>query len=197
MNGHKGWCFADPLPSLRVVVPLPVDRLRFRFLLLVLSLSSLQAAAVARPVVCSTTLEAPTVLLTDDGVLSAPVEVTRCSSVQSTAELIEERFYSWTAPFASGVNLRHQAADLAGFAVAGPDGERFVGFGFPDQTIVWDSVALENTYKMLLEDQSDPIPWRTVDIPNGFSGSLVDDVSSSGFGEYQEEEAFPPVRALW
>ncbi len=133
----------------------------------------------------------------EGGVPASPVEVTRCAKVQSTPALIEERFYSWTAPFASGVNIRHQAADMFGFAVAGPDGDRWVGFGFPDQTIVWDSVALENTYEMLLENQSDPIPWRTVDIPNGFSGSLADDMFSPGPGEYQNEEAFPPVRALW
>ena len=110
---------------------------------------------------------------------------------------MEERFYSWTAPYASGVNIRHQLADMFGFAVAGPDGERFMGFGFPDQTIIWDGTAVENTYTMLLEDQSDPIPWRTVDIPNGFSGSLAEDVGSPSPDVVQGEEAFQPVRALW
>ena len=187
----------DPLPSLRAVVPFPLDRLRFRSLLLLLSLSSLQAGALARPVVCSTTLEAPSVLLMDDGVPASPVEVTRCSRVTSTARLMEERFYSWTAPYASGVNIRHQLADMFGFAVAGPDGERFMGFGFPDQTIVWDGSAVENTYRVLLEEQSDPIPWRTVDIPNGFSGSLAEDIASPVPDVVQEEEVFSPVRALW
>ena len=135
--------------------------------------------------------------LAGGGAPAEPVEVTRCGPVQSTAALMEERFYSWTAPYASGVDLLHQVTDLAGIAVAGPQGNRFMGFGFPDQTIIWDGLAVENTYRMLLEDQSDPIPWRTVDIPNGFSGSLADDVSSPGLSEYQEEEAFPTVRALW
>ncbi|WP_186491563.1 occludin/ELL family protein [Synechococcus sp. BIOS-U3-1] len=164
---------------------------------LLLSLSLFQAAAVARPVVCSTTLEAPSTAISAADVTPSPVEVTRCGPVQSTSAFMEERFYGWTAPYASGVDLLHQVTDLLGIAVAGPQGNRYMGFGFPDQTIIWDGTAVENTYTMLLEDQSDPIPWRTVDIPNGFSGSLVDDVSSSGFGEYQEEEAFPPVRALW
>ena len=152
---------------------------------------------MARPVVCSTTLEAPSSEISVGGVTPSPVEVTRCAPVQSTEALLEERYFTWTAPFASGVDLLHQITNPLGIAVAGPEGNRFMGFGFPDQTIIWDGLAVENTYRMLLEDQSDPIPWRTVDIPNGFSGSLADDVSSSGHGDYQEEEAFPPVRALW
>ena len=197
MNRHGGWCFTDLLPSLRAVVPFPLDGLRFRTLLLALSLSSFQAAAVARPVVCSTTLEAPAVLLSDTVKSAEPVEVTRCSPVQTTEALMEERFYSWTAPYASGVDLLHQVTDLLGIAVAGPQGNRFMGFGFPDQTIIWDGTAVENTYSMLLEDQSDPIPWRTVDIPNGFSGSLAEDVTSTGPVEPQHVEVFSPVRALW
>ncbi|WP_255475896.1 hypothetical protein [Synechococcus sp. BIOS-E4-1] len=157
----------------------------------------MQTAAVARPVVCTTTLEAPSVLLIEGGEQASPVEVTRCARVQSTAALMEERFYTWTAPFASGVNIRHQLADIYGFAVAGPDGERWMGFGFPDQTIVWDGSAVENTYRMLLENQSDPIPWRTVDIPNGFSGSIAEDMASPVPDRVQELEVFSPVRALW
>ena len=110
---------------------------------------------------------------------------------------MEERFYSWTAPYESGVDLLHQVTDLLGIAVAGPEGNRFVGFGFPDQTIVWDGTAVENTYRMLLEDQSDPIPWRTVDIPNGYSGSLAEDLAAPVPDGIEEEEAFSPVRALW
>ena len=197
MDGHGGWCFTDPLPSLRAVVPLPLDRLRFRSLLLVLSLSSLLPVALARPVVCSTTLEAPATLTSKAGVKLSPIEVTRCAPAQSTPALMEQRFYSWTAPFASGVNLLHQVTDLLGIAVAGSEGNRFKGLGFPDQTIIWDGLAVENTYQMLLEDQSAPIPWRTVDIPNGFSGSLADDMSSQASDEIQEDGAFPPVRALW
>ena len=110
---------------------------------------------------------------------------------------MEERFYSWTAPYASGVDLLHQVTDLLGIAVAGPQGNRFMGFGFPDQTIIWDGTAVENTYTMLLEDQSDPIPWRTVDIPNGFSGSLAEDIGSPSPDLLQDEDAFQLVRALW
>ena len=147
--------------------------------------------------VCSTTLEAPTTALPEGGVPAEPVEVTRCGPVQSTSALMEERFHSWTAPYASGVDLFQQVTDLLGIAVAGPQGNRFMGFGFPDQTIIWDGTAVENTYTMLLEDQSDPIPWRTVDIPNGFSGSLAEDIGSPSPDVIQDEEAVQPVRALW
>ena len=90
------------------MVPPPLDRLRFRTLLLLLSLSSFQAAAVARPVVCSTTLEAPSTAISAGDVTPSPVEVTRCGPVQSTSALMEERFYSWTVAYASGVDLLHQ-----------------------------------------------------------------------------------------
>ena len=179
------------------MVPFPLDGFRFRTLLLALSLSSFQAAAVARPVVCSTTLEAPAVLLSDTVKSAEPVEVTRCSPVQTTEALMEERSYSWTAPYASGVDLLHQVTDLLGIAVAGPQGNRFMGFGFPDQTIIWDGAAVDNTYRTLLEEQSDPIPWRTVDIPNGFSGSLAEDSATPVPEVSREEDVFSPVRALW
>ena len=152
---------------------------------------------MARPVVCSTTLEAPSTAISAGDGLPSPVEVTRCAPVQSTTALMEERFYGWTAPYASGVDLLHQITDVLGIAVAGPEGNRFMGFGFPDQTIIWDGVAVENTYRMLLEEQSDPIPWRTVDIPNGFSGSLAEDTATPVPEVSREEDIFSPVRALW
>jgi len=110
---------------------------------------------------------------------------------------MNERYYSWTAPYARGVDLLHQITDILGIAVAGPEGNRFMGFGFPDQTIIWDGTAVENTYQMLVEDQSDPIPWRTVDIPNGFSGSLAEDIATPVPEVSPEKADFSPVRALW
>ena len=56
--------------------------------------------------------------------------------------------------------------------MGGGDGTKVMGFGFPDQTIVWDGSALENTYQVLLEQQSNPMPWRTADVSNGFCQSL-------------------------
>ncbi len=126
-----------------------------------------------------------------------PVEVTRCAAVQTTTALIERRFYTWIAPFSAGVDLLHQVTDVLGIAVGGVQGNRLMGFGFPDQTIIWDGTALQNTYAVLLEEQSDPVPWRTVDIYNGFDGSLADETRSSFLVEAMADTTFPPVRALW
>jgi len=153
------------------------------------------AAGWAGPVVCTTTLEAPS------ATGSGPVEVTRCAAVQTTPELVQQRFYSYTAPFAQGVSITNQITDLLGIAMGGGDGTRMVGFGFPDQTIVWDGTALENTYRVLLEQQSDPMPWRTADINNGFSGSLGSrGAPGSGVSSAWQDGGTswnPPVRGLW
>lgn len=119
----------------------------------------------AGPVLCSSTLEAG-----EAG--TAPVEVTVCEAVQSTSELVTQRFFTWTAPYARGVDLMHQITDLVGIALGGTDGNRWMGLGFPDQTIIWDSSAVHNTMAALLEEQAPAIPWRTLDLPNGFSAGL-------------------------
>jgi hypothetical protein len=79
--------------------------------------------------------------------------VTRCGPVVTTPELVERRAYTWTAPFAQGVDLVHQVTDVLGIAVAGRDGNRVMGLGFPDQTLVWDATAIEATNRVLLEAQ--------------------------------------------
>ncbi|MCP9849612.1 Occludin/ELL family protein [Cyanobium sp. Morenito 9A2] len=158
--------------------------------------------AQAGPVVCNTTVEAPLPGSgASDGFPAAPVEVTRCGVVQTTSEMVERRFYSYTAPFARGVSLTNQITDLLGLAVPGRDGGRIVALGFPDQTIVWDGSALQNTYQALLEEQSSPIPWRTADVGNGFCSGLPE----AGCG--MSVQSFPaparplttytPVRGLW
>jgi len=127
----------------------------------------------AGPVVCTTTLEAPLAGSGAQGMNAAgPVEVTRCGPVTSTPELVERRFYSYSAPFARGIDLTHQITDILGIAMGGGDGTKVMGLGFPDQTIVWDGSAVENTYQVLLDQQSNPMPWRTADINNGFCQGL-------------------------
>ena len=123
----------------------------------------------AGPVLCSSSLEAG-----EPG--TAPVEVTVCEPVQSTSEQVTQRFFTWTAPYARGVDLMHQITDLFGVALAGTDGNRLMGLGFPDQTIIWDSSSIHSTMAALLEQQSPAIPWRTMDLPNGFSAGLSGDV---------------------
>lgn len=125
------------------------------------------ASALAGPVVCTTTLEAPVAN-------AAPVEMTRCGRVQTVPELVTRRFYSYTAPFERGVSLTNQITDFFGIAMGGGDGSRVMGLGFPDQTIVWDGLALQNTTAVLMEAQSSPLPLRTADISPCFTSSLAD-----------------------
>ena len=104
---------------------------------------------------------------------SAPFEVEVCSPTETTGELINRRFYTWTSPMAWGVDPLHQLTDVLGIAVGGIEGNRFMGFGLPDQTLIWDGSALQNTTGALLEEQSLPLPMRTLDISSGFNGSLA------------------------
>lgn len=152
----------------------------------------LAGAAQAGPVVCTTTIEAPQA---QQGMQASlrPVEVTRCGGVQTTPQLVEQRFYSYTAPFARGVDITHQITDLLGISMGGGDGTKVMGFGFPDQTIVWDGTALDNTYQVLLEKQGGLIPWRTGDVGNGFSSSLGSAASSGA----PAASFSAPVRGLW
>ncbi|MBM5800035.1 MAG: Occludin/ELL family protein [Cyanobacteria bacterium K_DeepCast_35m_m2_023] len=147
------------------------------------------AAAVAAPVVCNTTLEAPAPGAKD------PVEVTRCAPVQSVPALVQQRFFTYTAPFAKGVSVGSQIKELFGIST----GSSTV-LGFPDQTIVWDGVALENTYGVLMEAQSDLIPWRTPDISNGFGCSLASPTGCSAAVTPAPGRGVTyrtPVRGLW
>ncbi|WP_063405409.1 hypothetical protein [Prochlorococcus marinus] len=203
-----GWCVKDSLPSLRVVVFFAVmawvsfHKLRMLGLALVTPLAVTGwggSLAWARPVVCTTTLEVPDANQSSKG----PVEVSQCGPLESTGALIERRFYSWTAPYARGVDVLHQLTDMLGIAVAGQEGNRLMGFGFPDQTIIWDGSAVQNTYQGLLEEQSPSLPWRTVDISSGFDNSLSGDVPSEivmvedGPEMNVAPEAFTSIRGMW
>ena len=119
-------------------------------------------SVMAGPLVCTTSVEAPPL-----GSCSAPVEVTVCHPMETTSELINRRFCTWTSPMARGVDPLHQLTDVLGIAVGGIEGNRFMGFGFPDQTLIWDGSALQNTTGALLEEQSPPLPMRTQDIRAG------------------------------
>ena len=153
-----------------------------------LQVGLLAAPIWAGPVVCTTTLEAPD----PEADAVVPVQLTVCEPVETTSELLERRYSTWTAPFTSGVNMLHQVTDLLGIAIGGRDGTRLMGFGFPDQTVIWDGSVMRNTVDALMEDQSPPVPWRSTDIPSGFDGSVTQ----------RSETASPtvevaPVRPLW
>ncbi len=158
---------------------------------------SLLAPAIAGPVLCTTTLEAPMPASSRTG----PVEVTRCGVTRSAPELMEQRYFSFSAPFAQGVNLLHQITDPLGLSIPGRDGGKIVAFGFSDQNIIWDGTAVENTASVLLTDQSAPMPLRTSDITNGFSSNLGAGVGTTVGATYVNPPASttwtPPIRGLW
>lgn len=175
--------------------------------------AALPAAALDTPgpVVCTTTLEAPAMV--GSAAVGAPVEVTRCGVVRTTPELMTDRFYSWRAPFARGTGVINQVTDLLGIAMGGGrNGNRVMGFGFPDQAITWDGSAVENTAAYLLDQQSPGLPLRTADLPSVFGGSVADP-SRTAFCPSPERVGCagvidsilpgptsyytPPVRGLW
>lgn len=176
-------------------------------------LAALPASALDTPgpVVCTTTLEAPA--MGGSSPVGAPVEVTRCGVVRSTPELVTDRFYSWRAPFARGVGVINQVTDLLGIAMGGGrNGNRVMGFGFPDQAITWDGSAIENTASYLLDQQSPGLPLRTADLPSVFGASIgdpsrtafcprADRVGCAGvinpFPSGPTSYYTPPVRGLW
>ena len=150
----------------------------------------LGAPAVAGPVICTTTLEAPD----PSAEIRSPVEVTTCESVETTRELVNRRFFTWRAPYARGVDMMHQFTDLLGIAVGGPEGNRLMGFGFPEQAVIWDASAVGNTIEALIEEQSPTRPWRTMDLSNGFDSSLAVEDDQNGIVILDEPS---PLQPLW
>ena len=149
-------------------------------------------SVLAGPLVCTTSIEAP-----PSGAGSAPVEVTMCQPMETTSELITRRLYIWTPPMARGVEPLRQLTDLLGIAVGGSEGNRLMGFGFPDQTLIWDGSALQNTSGALLEEQSPPLPMRTLDLSSGFNGSLAATDANEPLPDVPSADHFPGVTPLW
>ena len=179
------------MSSLRPDARVAVTRWRLPLLLAAAVSVAPSAPALAGPVVCNTTLEAPQAA-------GAPVEVTRCGPVVTTPELVERRFYGWTSPYARGIDITHQITDLLGIAMGGGDGTKVMGFGFPDQTIVWDGSALENTTAVLLEQQGSPLPWRTADLSNGFCQGLPKGTCAGGGAAPRwPQRGSSTIRGLW
>jgi len=163
--------------------------------------------AAAGPVLCTTSLEAPIIGTRDvNGAFSvplSPVEVTRCGIVQTPPELLERRAFSWTSPFARGVDMTHQVTDLFGIAMGGGDGTKVMGFGFGDQTLIWDGSAIENTSRVMLDDQSNPMPLRTSDLVGVYGSSLggvampQNPQATIESGAYRSATSNRTVRGMW
>ncbi|MFM7464543.1 MAG: Occludin/ELL family protein [Cyanobium sp.] len=138
----------------------------------------------AGPVLCTTTLEAPLVQAGQPlPARSGPTEVTRCGVVGTVPELVEQRYFSYRSSFARGVGITHQITDFFGLAMGGSDGNRLMGFGFPDQAIIWDGSAIENTTTFLMDQQVHLVPRRTADLPTAFTTSVGSGSRLGGDGD--------------
>lgn len=146
-----------------------------------LPLWAASVSAQTGPVLCTTTLEAPLVVpgqpLPERG---GPREVTRCGVVGTVPDLMEQRYFSYRAPFARGVDITHQVTDLLGLAMGGGDGTRLMGLGFPDQAIIWDGSAVENTARFLMDQQVQLVPRRTADLASPYTTSVRTEGSNGG-----------------
>jgi hypothetical protein len=137
----------------------------------------------AGPVLCTTTLEAPLIQPGQPlAARSGPTEVTRCGVVGTVGELVEQRYFSYRSPFARGVGIPHQITDALGLAMGGINGNRLMGFGFPDQAIIWDGSAIENTTTFLMDRQVELVPRRTADLPSPFTTSVRNGTQRIGEG---------------
>lgn len=176
--------------------------------------SPLPVAAQVGPMHCISTLEAPLLGSAEGASAStrppAPVEVTRCTPVETVPQLLERRAYTWTVPFARGVDILHQATDLLGIAMGGRDGSRVMGLGFQDQALIWDGSAIRNSVAALMQMQSEPMPLRTADLapvfhtslgssqqlapaaPDGGGGSAAYSTASTAASRWRES-----IRGMW
>jgi hypothetical protein len=171
-------------------------------LLLTLSSPVLASAAAAAPMLCTTTLEAAVEALDGSVQTGSPlVEVTRCGAVTTQPEVIRNRFYSYSSPYARSIDLTHQLTNLFGIAMGGGDGTKVMGFGYIDQTMTWDGSAVENTANVMLQDQYDLMLLRTGDLPSVYGGSLGDQPLPSTTtytpAPASPDSWLPVVRGLW
>ena len=98
---------------------------------------------------------------------------------------------------ARGVDPLHQLTYFLGIAVGGIEGNRLMGFGFPNQTLIWDGSTLQNTTGTLLVEQSPPLPSQTDDVESGFNGSLAVTDVNEPVVESVVVNDFPDVTPLW
>jgi hypothetical protein len=86
--------------------------------------------------------------------------------------------------------------------MVGTVGILLIGFGFTDQTIFWEVSALENTYRVLLVEQSEPLPWLTADVNNGLCTGLDRGSCNAAVDPPAEPVRWPQpasqvIRGLW
>ena len=73
----------------------------------------------------------PALVHEDPALPSGRLQLFESGAIETTSELIDRRAFSYTAPFARGIDITHQITDLLGISMGGGDGTKVMGFGFP------------------------------------------------------------------
>ena len=97
---------------------------------------------------------------------------TQCREKITVNEAVDETFYSYSPPFLEGVSIPNTLADILGISLGGNGFLGIKAFGFPEQKIGWDGLALENTYRFGLRNQELEYPINTKAVGNGFCSGL-------------------------
>ena len=64
-------------------------------------------------------------------------------------------------------------AESLGLALGGINGKSLAGISYPEKAIIWDGEILQKKVQELLQLQTESVPLRTADLPNGFESSLA------------------------
>ena len=142
-----------------------IQHIKAAFLVAMGALINSSSGVIAGPLVCTTTFS---------GNNSGAQVENICNRVETTYERLEKELYTWRPPYNSGVGIFQSMNEDGGIAYGGINGTNLVGFGFPEQTIIWDAGILQKNIQELLENQTEALPLRTADLPNAFESSLAD-----------------------
>jgi len=119
--------------------------------------------ARAEPIECITT---------QHQIGDTPTNVTECRSITTVEKFFSNQYFSYAAPFAQGVSIPYVLADILGISLNSQGDGTIRAFGFPDQQITWDGIAVQKAYKQVMGEQVRVVPVRTEPIDNGFCGEL-------------------------
>ena len=101
------------------------------------------------------------------------LESSICRQIETQDEHIEEEIYTWRAPYSSGIKMLPGIAESLGLALGGINGKSLAGISYPERAIIWDGEILQKKVQELLQLQTESVPLRTADLPNGFESSLA------------------------
>tara|TARA_B100000214_G_C23686074_1_gene498610 strand:- start:159 stop:626 length:468 start_codon:yes stop_codon:yes gene_type:complete len=84
-----------------------------------------------------------------------------------------QSFYSHTRPYHYDNDLSAKIRNLLSISTGGINKTKFIGLGFREKSIEWDGLAIETTYKKILETYGSSSQTSGSDITSIFSTSLL------------------------